>query len=193
MNIMRDMHSVVFQLKEEVLHTRGMAYRCGELAASNILPLQHRLLNLISAITDEAQQKLDILRLGCILFFAEPRRLFGIMGVVSSTQTGKLRGLLKQQRDGWRPFALLKAWVLAMGAMESRSSEREWFFTELTKSKVELGFHTWKDLQGKFQEILWYDEVHTPMFEELCNGIEPEDWSGKLLGGSRFGGYRPLW
>jgi hypothetical protein len=190
--MMNDMRSAMVYLLGEVRRTEGQAYGRGVLAASHILPLQHRLLSLISPKDNDAQQKVDILRLGCTLFIAEVRRLFGIPGVLSSIQTEKLRGLLEVQTHGWEPFALLKTWVLAMGAMESREDDRAWFFAELEKSKTELGVDSWECLQAKFRQILWYDDVHDQIFLELCNGVEPVDTADQLLGGSRFGGYRPL-
>lgn len=192
MNIMNGLRSFVFYLKGEALDTRGKVYRRGDLFASNMLTLQHRLLSLILPSDDDTQRKVNILRLGCTLCIAEIRRLFGIMGVLSFNQVAKLRGLLEEQTHGWEPFPLLRAWVLAMGAIESRGDDRAWFFAELEKSKTELGIGSWECLEDKLRQILWYDEVHDLMFLELRNGVEPVSMSGHLLGGSLFGGYRPL-
>jgi hypothetical protein len=192
-NIMNDIRSFTTYLQLEVRRSQGGAYSRGELAASNILPIQHRLLNLIVPDDDSsAQQKVEIMRIGCTLFIAEVRRLFGIMGVLSSIQTAKLRGLLEAQSRGWERMKLLRAWALTMGAMESRGEDRAWFFDELKKEKVGLGIGEWEGLQDGFREILWYEDVHDQMFLELCNGVEPVAIEGHLLGGSRFGGYRPL-
>lgn len=193
MNIMNELRSFMSYLKNsEARDPRGKVYRRGELFASNMLTLQHRLQSLISLSDDDAEQKVNIMRLGCTLCMAEIRRLFGIMGVLSFNQTAKLRGLLEEQTHGWEPFALLKAWVLAMGALESQGGDRAWFFAELEKAKMELGVDSWESLEEKFRQILWYDVVHDQMFWELRNGVEPVSAGGHLLGGSRFGGYRPL-
>ncbi|KIM95836.1 hypothetical protein OIDMADRAFT_59618 [Oidiodendron maius Zn] len=192
MTIMDDIRSFMFYLKGEVQRTRGNVYCSGELFASNILPLQHRLLSLVSPSNDNAQRKVDILRLGCTLCIAEIRRLFGIMGVISSHQAAKLRALLEKKTQDWEPFALLKTWVLAMGAMESRGCDREWFFAELGKSRAEVGVGRWECLPDKFRQILWFDDVHDQMFLELCNGVDPFIAVDHFLGGSRFGGYGPL-
>ena len=193
MNIMSDIRSFIYHLKAEVLRTRGEIYSDNAVAASNILPLQHRLLCLVTAAVDEGERKVDILRLGCILFLAEVRRLFGIMGVRSSLHTRKLRQLLEQNEDSWETTALLKAWVLAMGAMESFKDEREWFVAKLRVLKLELGFDTWEDLQRSLQDILWYDDVHNTLMRELRSGVGVDDkYTNHVLGGSRFGGYRPL-
>jgi hypothetical protein len=192
MHIMNDLRSFIVYLKYEVKRTQGGAYSRGHLAASNILPIHHRLLNLISPDKDDGQMMVEILRIACTLFLAEVRRLFGIMGVHSSTQTDKLCAALEERPYGWEPFMLLKAWVLAVGGMESRGDGRRWFLAELEKTKIELGVGSWEELMEMFRAILWYEEVHDQMFMEFCNGIEPAPQEGHLLGGSRFGGYRPL-
>jgi hypothetical protein len=186
MNIMSDMRSFISYLKAEIIRTQGTVYRSGEIAVSNVLPIQHRLLSLVSASTDDAQQKLDIVRLGCILFFADIRRLFGVSSISSSIKTTRLRVLLEQQTEGWEPFAILRAWVLAMAAMESHGADRAWFFAELVKSKTELGICSWEDMQGQFREIMWYNDVHDRMFANVCSGVDSVDTTvTRLLRGSR--------
>lgn len=192
MHIMNELRSFIVYLGSEVRRTQGATYSRGHLAASNILPTQHRLLNLTSPGEVDGQPMVEILRLACFLFMAEVRRLFGIMGVLSSVQMDKLRAALEEHTYGWEPFMILKAWVLAVGGMESRGSVRIWFLAELEKAKVELGVGSWKELMGMFRDILWYEEVHDQMFIEFCNGVEPAPQEGHFLGGSRFGGYRPL-
>jgi hypothetical protein len=190
---MNGIRSFLAYLKVEADRTNGNAYTRGELAASNLLPLQHRLLSLISPNENDAQRKVNILRLGCTLFFAEIRRLFGIMGVFSSIHTKKLRGYLEEEMPcGWGSLEILRAWVLAMGAMESRGDDRTWFFSELERSKAQLGMSSWEDLKQLFRQILWYDDVQDQMFLELYTGIELVNLTDNFLGGSRFGGYRPL-
>lgn len=183
---MNDMRSFVSYLGVEVTRTRGVVYSSGEIAISNILPIQHRLLSLVSPSTDDAQQKLDILRLGCILFFADIRRLFGILRVACFVKIVKLRPLLEQQKDGWGSFAILRAWVLAMAAIESSGAEQEWFFAELKKSKADLGICTWEDMEDKFREILWYDIVHTRRFAAVCDGIDSGTQVTRKIVAGRF-------
>jgi hypothetical protein len=192
MHIMNDLRSFLVYLKYEAKRTQGGAYSRGHLAASNILPIQYRLLNLLAPDEVDGQQMVEILRVACSLFLSEIRRLFGIMGVLSSVLTDKLRAALEQQPYGWEPFMLLKAWVLAVGGLESRGDDRRWFLAELEKAKIELGVRSWEELMEMFRDILWYEEVHDQMFMDFCNGIEQVPLGGHLLGGSRFGGYRPL-
>lgn len=189
---MNDLRCFMAYLKTEVLLTKGMIFRNGEVAASNLLPLQHRLLSLISPNENELQRKVNILRLGCTLFMAEIRRLFGIMGILSGIHTEKLRRYMEEQMRGWGSLEILRAWVLAMGAMESRGDDRIWFFGELVKSKAELNVSSWDSLKEGFRQILWYDDVNDQVFLEVCAGVEPVVAESHVLGGSRFGGYRPL-
>ena len=117
--------------------------------------------------------------------------MFGIVGVISFTHTRKLRVLLESQTKSWEEFGVLRAWVLAMGAMESTRQNRAWFFGELQTEQTVLGFNTLEELEARFREVLWFDKVHCPMYRELCSGHE-YDSSQHVLGGSRFGGYRSL-
>jgi hypothetical protein len=193
MNIMDDIRSYSDLLKREVTRTKGAVYSDGAFAAYSILPLLHRILILSSDSTDDHSQKSDIVRLGCILYFAEIRRLFGIMGIIPSRQTKKLRSLLEKYDNDWGSLEVLKAWVLAMASMESDSTNRDWFFRQLRLSKDRLGIGTWEEMERKFKDILWYDDVHISMFREVLSGVENAPHPGRLrFGGSRFGGYRPI-
>ena len=191
MNIMNDCRSYTTQLKAEVKRTNGGIYSEGRFAAHGILPLLHRALCLESDMLDDSQQKCDAVRLGCMLYFAEIRRLFGIMGILSKYQTQKLRISLQSQEDDWGALDILKAWVLAMGCIESSGAERAWFFQRLQVSRGRLGIDTWDELQVQFRDILWYGHVHDTTFKEVVDGTERVLRPG-LLGGSKFGGYRPL-
>jgi len=192
MDIMDDMRAFTAMLKLKVMQTNGGVYSDGGFAAFRLLPLLHRLLSLSPKITDASQQQCLILRLACILYFAEIRRLFGIMGIVSTTQLQKLQSLLKGNIGSWGELELLRAWALAMGAMESRGAEREWYMVELEASRLRMEIHTWDELRDQFREISWYEDAHTPMFREAVEREVVEEPAMSILGGSRFGGYRPL-
>lgn len=192
MNIMNDLRSFMGYLQHEASKTNGKVYSRGEIAASNILPIQHHILNLKPLGDSEAEQKAEALRGACTICMAEVRRLFGIMGVETGIHTSKLRARMEEQAGYWEQFTLLQAWIFAMGAMESRGEDRAYFFAELEKSRTKLGIGSWEELQEKFRQILWYGEVHDQIFVELCNGIEPVVVEDHLLAGNRFGGYRPL-
>jgi hypothetical protein len=144
-------------------------------------------------ILDQSEDVLQAVRVSCILFFAEIRRLFGIMGVHSTSQTQKLRSFLLQiPLSAWQNLEILRMWCLAMGGMESTGEERLWFLQELEKWKVKLGLESWGEVLGVLRGVLWYEDVHTVMFWEFCGGVEPVHRSDNYLGGSRFGGHRPL-
>lgn len=192
MDILDDIRSYSQYSKNEADRTKGAIYSDGAAAAYGILPLLHRIVNLSSHSVSSAQQRLDIVRLGCILFFSEVRRLFGIMGIMPAHQTKKLRQILEQNEDDWGSIEILKAWVLAMACMESNGEQRQWFFAQLQISREKLGIATWKEMESKFKDILWYGEAHSVVFKEVVTGIEYVAPTGGLRHGSRFGGYRPL-
>lgn len=192
MDILDDIRSYSHFLMEEAERTKGAIYSDGAAAAYGILPLLYRIVNLSSHLVSFAQQRLDIVRLGCILFFSEVRRLFGIMGIMPAHQTKKLRQILEQHKDDWGSLETLKAWVLAMACMESNGEQRQWFFAQLQNSKERLGIATWDDMESKFKDILWYSEAHSVVFSEVVCGIEYLTPAVGLRHGSRFGGYRPL-
>jgi hypothetical protein len=188
---MNDLRSFTTLLYDRDASTKGKIFSDGAFAASNLLPFLHRLLTLSAKGPTTSQNHHEILRLGCILFLAEIRRMFGIVGIISSTHTRKLRVLLESQTKSWEELGVLRAWVLAIGAMESTRQNRAWFFGELQTEQTVLGFNTLEELEARFREVLWFDKVHCPMYRELCSGHE-YDSSQHVLGGSRFGGYRSL-
>jgi hypothetical protein len=55
-----------------------------------------------------------------------------------------------------------------MGGMESTSKEqRTWYIQEMKKSGQSLGLDTWEQVEKELNEVLWFDEAHTPMFWEF--------------------------
>jgi hypothetical protein len=196
MNIMDDQRAFSVHLKSEVKRTGGKVYSNGIFAATEILPLLHRLLSLSVATVNTDKQGSDMLqacRLGCILYLAEIRCLFGIMGIISTLQTKKLRNFLEASANDWKEFELLKVWCLAMGAMESFGSLRAWYIAELGKASGKLSISSWDDMERQLRGVLWYDQVHTPMFRGLFDGSGANRrLDHHILGGSRFGGYRPI-
>ena len=76
-----------------------------------------------------------------------------------------------------------------MGAMESWGSERAWFWGEMEKER--LG--SWEEVERGLKGLLWYEDVHTPMFMEVYRGSEGLPLlANHVLGGSRSGGHRPF-
>ncbi|KAH8593676.1 hypothetical protein B0O99DRAFT_208169 [Bisporella sp. PMI_857] len=175
-DIMNDMRSYSYCLSQEVERTRGGIYREDALA-STLLPLLHHLLSLSVNGASPVQQRLNIIRLSCILFLAGIRRLFAIMGVFCKLQVSKLKDYLKLQPGDWGSLEPLKAWCLAMGAMEAIGVTREWYMDELEASRARLGINTWEEMLEKFRGILWYEPTHTRTFRDICDGIDKsESW-----------------
>jgi hypothetical protein len=84
---MDDIRSYCHTLSKLVAKTNSEIYKDGLNAALGILPLLHRLLGLKTDSTEDQCQKMNMVRLGCILYFAEIRRLFGIMGIIHTHTT----------------------------------------------------------------------------------------------------------
>jgi hypothetical protein len=158
--------------KTQILVTDEEIFRDGGFAASFILPLQHRLLSLSAHavdVEDNVSAMVQAIRLACILYLAEIRRSFGVMGVVSTLQSRKLKSFLEISGE-WEELGLLKAWCLAMGGMESLGPLRVWFVEELQKAIKGLGLESWQEAEGQLREVLWFDDVHSPLFRELHTG-----------------------
>lgn len=134
---------------------------------------------------------MQAVRLACILYTAEIRRMFGIMGVFSDLHTVKLRACIEKTGSDWGELGVLRMWCLAMGGMESRGAERGWFLGELERERERKG--SWEDVEGGLRGVLWFEDVHGVMFGEVWRGDKgPPGVVDDPLGGSRFGGYRPL-
>ncbi|TAQ91467.1 hypothetical protein B7494_g162 [Chlorociboria aeruginascens] len=172
MQIMKDIRSFTLYTTREVRQNNGQIYHDGEFGPDHILPLIHRLLSLASDIHDEYHSPLQAVRLACILYLHEIRRLFGILAVVPDLHTTKLKALLEDETLDWTRLNLLKAWCIAMGAMESRGPKRQWFIQRLHMSMEELDIGTEEELETKLEQVLWYKDVHTLMFRELYGRVE---------------------
>lgn len=70
-----------------------------------------------------------------------------------------------------------------MGGMESQGPLRVWFVEELKKATDSFGMESWEEAEGQLREVLWFDDVHSPVFRELHTGEE------KSRGGRRRRGY----
>jgi hypothetical protein len=185
MDIMNGLQRFNAYFNSQILLTDGAIFRDGGFAASFILPLQHRLL-LLSAhaidVEEPVSSMVQAVRLACILYLAEIRRSFGVMGVVSTLQSRKLKPFLEMSGE-WEELGLLRTWCLAMGGMESQGPLRVWFVEELKKATDSFGMESWEEAEGQLREVLWFDDVHSPVFRELHTGEE------KSRGGRRRRGY----
>lgn len=109
-------------------------------------------------------------RLACILYFAEIRRSFGIMGVVSTLQIRKLKAFLDMSSETWGGLGLLRMWCLTLGAIESTGPLRVWYIEELKRAIEKLGVEFWDEAEEQLREVLWFEDVHSPMFHDSQSG-----------------------
>lgn len=121
------------------------------------------------------------------------------MGIISTHQVRALQTHLLSSSSpspSWGALEPLRAWALAMGALEARGASRAAFVAALAVSRANLGLATWEELQVYLREILWYEATHTPLFNEAVSGVLEDDArlepQFRFFGGSRFGGYRPI-
>jgi hypothetical protein len=170
LSIITNLQHFNIYLKSRSFLTNGSVFRDGSFAASFILPLQYRLLSLsvpARDVKDKSSAMVQACRLACILYFAEIRRLFGIMHVVSTLQTRKLRAFLERSGETWEDLGLLRAWCLALGAIESTGPLRVWYMDELKRAINGLGIESWDKAEMQLKEVLWFEDVHSPMFHDL--------------------------
>lgn len=110
-------------------------------------------------------------RIGCALYLAGVRRLFGINGVISTLQTQKLQHYLRSNVANWEDLGLLKVWCLAMGGMEAEGELKDWYAREVQQEGSLMGWKTVEQLETQMKGMLWLPEVHTPALMELCKGL----------------------
>ncbi|KAL3425983.1 hypothetical protein PVAG01_02774 [Phlyctema vagabunda] len=183
MDIVENISRFSTYLSKAAVETRGEVYSDNGSAPMYLCPILHRLLSLsdeyaIMDIQDQGAVLREVLRLGCILYFAEIRRLCGIMAVMSMKPVEKLRSLLSVLKDHpsvWsNGFESLRPWALAMGGMEATTGEdQDWFLHEL--SQLPSGTTgNFDDVKG----IMWYFEAHEPLFNNFLAGKTPHAGTG---------------
>jgi hypothetical protein len=148
-------------------------------------PLQYCLLNtsvLEIDVKDSSAAIAQACRLACILYLAEIRRLLGVIGMTSTLQTRKLRSFLEMSDGKWEGLELLRMWCLALGAIESTGPLRVWFVGEMKRIMEQLGLESLDEAEGELRELLWFDDVHSPLFHDLhSGGMSSIGKSGVLL------------
>ncbi|KUJ08478.1 uncharacterized protein LY89DRAFT_724952 [Mollisia scopiformis] len=160
-------------LKREMERTDGRILSNGDFATGYLFPLLHRTLSLAGDAIIAAPDDLNVLqacRIGCTLYLAEIRRLFGICGVITSLQTQKLQHYLRSSIANWKGLGLLKLWCLAMGGMEAVGDLKGWYAEEIKREASLMGWATPRQLEMQMEGMLWFPKAHGPAFWVLCRG-----------------------
>jgi hypothetical protein len=84
-------------------------------------------------LTGTSQVIAEMLRIGSLLYLVPVWRKYGVIPVRSDALIRKLIALWSKNLKKWEKLWLLEAWVLVMGAMESKACERQFFVQELGK------------------------------------------------------------
>jgi hypothetical protein len=173
--------------------SRFTILRLFSFGTGHLFPLLHRVLSLAGDAMVAPPDDLNILqacRLGCALYLAEIRRLFGINGVISTLQTKKLKHYLQASTENWESLGLMKIWCLAMGGMEADEENlRGWFSDQIQKEGSLMGWKTIEDLQKQMEGMLWFPSVHGPALGRLYQG--PDYISSSREEPQLFGKWKP--
>jgi len=171
-------------------------------------PLIHRLLTIqiplamLNGETDPDGVMQEVGRLGCVLYFGEMRRKFGVYPVITRIQVQKIKIILSEHTIEWRPFEPLLLWTLTLAGIEASfypdNTDRSWFIAELSRLAKNMGMQTAEDAKGCLRKMPWIEEVYDDHAEllwrdvvvriEMGQGQEPEQRSdGGPQGEARSG------
>lgn len=156
-------------------HEDRKIFHDGDFATAYIFPAIHQCLSLSGDAIQADEQDTYILqsvRISCLLYTAEIRRLFGINGVAAKLHTQKLKFYLENSTHDWGELGMLRLWCLAMGGMESEGADRAWFAAEVAREGAEMGYPMWHDLEAQMEEMIWFTDAHRPKFWSLYHGFD---------------------
>lgn len=162
--------------------TKHKIFQNGAWCTAYLFPLVHQLLSMSGNAIIANDKDLNVLhavRIGCLLYTAGVRRLFGVMCISNKAQTATLRYCLEQSKNDWAGLDVLRMWCLAMGGMEAHGENRSWFMNEVVKEGQTLGFDNWQDLEMYLEDMIWCIDAHRPRFWSLYHGLDETYSSGR--------------
>ncbi|KAG4444285.1 hypothetical protein IFR05_000260 [Cadophora sp. M221] len=185
LNLMSHLQRFNYHIQYEAQHPERKIFNDGDFATAYLFPLIHRFLSMSGNAIVADEQDMHILqavRIACLLYTAEIRRLFGINGVAAKLHTQKLKFYLERSTNDWGELAMLRLWCLAMGGMESEGADRAWFATEVAREGATLGYPMWHDLETQMEEMIWFTDAHRPKFWSLYHGFDDSFPGPAVLG-----------
>ncbi|KAE9985634.1 hypothetical protein BLS_006717 [Venturia inaequalis] len=124
----------------------------------------HRLLSyrpLIEAAENEylIPNAQEACRLGALLYIAPIWRKFGAAPVVTTVLVRKLLAQILVAPMDWGELGLLRAWVLAVGALEAENGHVFRKFTEmLAQHLIERHVLSWEQIFPSLEAVIWMKE-----------------------------------
>ncbi|PVH77811.1 hypothetical protein DL98DRAFT_656527 [Cadophora sp. DSE1049] len=174
-DLMNHLQRFNYHLQYEAQNPDRKIFHDGDFATAYLFPIIHQCLILSgnAILADEQDTNiLQAVRISCLLYTAEIRRLFGINGVAAKLHTQKLKFYLENSPHDWGDLGMLRLWCLAMGGMESEGAERAWFAAEVVREGAEMGYPMWHDLETQMEEMIWFTDAHRPKFWSLYHGFD---------------------
>ncbi|KAH7413156.1 hypothetical protein BKA64DRAFT_346789 [Cadophora sp. MPI-SDFR-AT-0126] len=175
LDLMNHLQRFNYNLQYEAQNQNRKIFQDGDFATSYLFPLIHQCLRLSGnsiVVNEHDTNILQAVRISCLLYTAEIRRLFGINGVAAKLHTQKLKFYLENSKHDWGELGMLRLWCLAMGGMESEGADRAWFAAEIASEGAEMGYPMWHDLETQMEEMVWFTDAHRPKFWSLYHGFE---------------------
>jgi len=74
-----------------------------------------------------------------------------------------------------------------MGRIKNSGPLKASYIQKLRDEGANIGFCSWQDLESELKELLWFEEVHAPMFVELGLGMAESRLNS--LGGGAYSFY----
>ena len=174
LSVLEDIAKFSSYISNAALQSSGSIYKNFEFSFQNLIPLLHRLLDLSVARIDMdhvGNMMQEAVRLGCLLYMAGIKRIFGFISRTPKTISHKIYVVLQRGVEDWAGFEILYLWCLAMGAMESFGEDKRWFLSTLKNELNAHGRATLEEGLDVLRSFIWFEEAHTPLYLQTVRSI----------------------
>lgn len=96
------------------------------------------------------------------------------MCVSTKVYISKLKTLLSSTDDqvDWKPFNLLRLWLLFFGMLESRKEpEVNWYTDSVSMVAERLEVVSWDSIVAAVKGVLWFEDIFDSEIEKFRAGI----------------------
>jgi hypothetical protein len=172
MDIFDDMARVSVHLESEEHRTSGHVYNNVVFSSTVINGIIFRLLqaqptsrtspeNLSGALQ-------EAIRLGLLLFIAEPRRRFGLHPVNTTMHVQKLNKVITNTNLDWEGFEDLRLWITTMGILEAvEPASAKSIADEWSKTIKAQQIMVPTEAEQVFKGVMWIDTVHGKKYQKM--------------------------